>query len=281
MIEFQNVFLTYDPFTRFKKEALVDVNLSIDKGESVAVVGQIGSGKSTLVQLMNGLIKPDKGLVLLNGEDINSSGFPHKEVIRNVGVVFQYPEEQFFAENVYEEVAFGPRNLGFSEAEVEQSVYRALAIMGFSKRIAKRSPFELSGGEKRRVAIASVISMKPKVLVLDEPTAGMDYIGTKSILSHIAREVKEGTSVIFVTHNMDEALLVSERIIALQGGRIIFDGKTRDFFSDEELVLSTGLNVPFAVNFRKIAAHYNIDLPFVRSESEIVQALMERYRAKE
>jgi energy-coupling factor transport system ATP-binding protein len=225
---------------------------------------------------MNGLIKPDKGFVLLDGKDINSSNFARKEVIKNIGVVFQYPEEQFFAENVYEEVSFGPRNLGFSEQEIKDSVYESLSLMGFDIDVVNRSPFELSGGEKRRIAIASIISMKPRILILDEPTAGMDYIGTKSIISHIENEVKKGTTVIFVTHNMDEALMISERIVALQDGKIIFDGPTERFFSNSALVIGTGLNVPFAAKFREDALSYNIVIPFVRNQEEIANILIER-----
>jgi energy-coupling factor transport system ATP-binding protein len=281
MLELKNVSLTYDPSTRFKKEALIDVSLTINKAEAISMVGHIGSGKSTLVQLLNGLIKPDKGFVLLNGNDINAKGFSRKEVIKSVGVVFQYPEEQFFAETVFEEIAFGPRNLGFNKNDVEESVYESLRIMGFDiESILNRSPFELSGGEKRRVAIASVISMRPHILVLDEPTAGMDYNGTKSIVSHIGKEVARGTTVVFVTHNMNEALSVSKRIIALKSGKIIFDGPTEKFFSDEGLVMSTGLDIPFAVSFRSVALNYFNDFQFVRSEEEIAKALLERKVAK-
>ncbi len=277
MLELQNVSLTYDPSTKFKKEALVDINLKIQKGEAISIVGHVGSGKSSLVQLFNGLIKPDSGFVFLNGKDINKREFNSKEIVKTVGVVFQYPEEQFFAETVLEEVSFGPRNLGFSEGEARRDAYESLEIMGFNAdEVISRSPFEFSGGEKRRIAIASIISMKPEILVLDEPTAGMDFQGTKNILSHINNELQIGTTVVIVTHNMDEALLISNRIVALTDGKIVFDGTPEEFFKKKEIILSAGLDVPFAVSFREKALRCFDDFPFCRNSEEILNFVLEK-----
>ena len=173
MLEIRNVSVIYDPKTIFKKEALINVSLKIGYGELISIVGKIGSGKSTLIQLFNGLIKPDQGNVFLNGIDINEGNVPRKEIIKKIGIVFQYPEEQFFAETVFDEIAFGPRNLGQNDVKVKESVLYSLETMGFNvSEIIERSPFHLSGGEKRRIAIASILAMRPDVIVLDSRLQG-------------------------------------------------------------------------------------------------------------
>ncbi len=279
MLELKNVFVTYDPNTIFMSNALVDISLVIKKNESVGIVGRIGSGKSTLIQLFNGLIKPDNGTVLLDNDDINSKQVDIRKVRKKVGIVFQYPEEQFFAETVFAEVAFGPKNMGVRETELKDAVFSALKDMGFSsEKIAQRSPFSLSGGEKRRVAIASIIAMNPDILVLDEPMAGMDFNGKEKLIKYIKNEIKNGRTLVFVTHNMEELLEIADRVIALDDGKKVFDGRVRDFFSDEKLIEKIGIDIPSVVRMRnKLKKHYS-DIPFCRTPMEIASYLKKRDR---
>ncbi len=279
MLELKNVFVTYDPNTIFTSDALVDISLKIKKNESVGIVGRIGSGKSTLIQLFNGLIKPDKGIVLLDNIDINSKQVDIRKVRKKVGIVFQYPEEQFFAETVFDEVAFGPKNMGMREIVLKNAVFSALKEMGFSsEKIAKHSPFSLSGGEKRRVAIASIIAMNPDILVLDEPMAGMDFDGKEKLIKYIKNEIKNGRTIVFVTHNMEELLEIADRVIALDEGRKVFDGRVRDFFSDKELIEKIGIDIPSVVKIRNKLEKCYPDIPFCRTPLEISSYLKKRYR---
>ncbi|MCD6427938.1 MAG: energy-coupling factor transporter ATPase [Caldisericaceae bacterium] len=274
MIVLENVSLTYDSGTIFQKAAIKNVSLSIRKGESVSIVGKIGSGKSTLVQFFNGLIKPDSGKVFVGGEDLGSKETNLKSVRRKVGLVFQYPEEQFFAETVFDEVAFGPKNMGLSGKELKDAVWQSLSDMGFNPSdVANLSPFGLSGGEKRRIAIASIIAMNPEVLVLDEPTSGLDYTGRNLLIEYLKNENKKGRTLVFVTHNMDEALEVSRRVIAMKDGKKVFDGNSEDFFTSEELVYGIGLDVPFVVKVWKKLKKRFPELPFCRSSKELVDFL--------
>jgi energy-coupling factor transport system ATP-binding protein len=277
MLEIRNVSVTYDPKTIFKKEALSNVSLRIGYGESISIVGKIGSGKSTLIQLFNGLIKPDQGSVLLDGIDINKDKVHRKDIIRKIGIVFQYPEEQFFAETVFDEVAFGPRNLGLTDIQVKESVLYSLETLGFNTpEIIERSPFHLSGGEKRRIAIASILAMRPDVLVLDEPAAGMDYEGKMSIIIQIRKQIEKGMSVVFVTHDMDEAFYLSDRLIALDNGFVVFDGSSKDFFQNEPLVNKIGLETPFTISFRKRLLKCFPDIPFSKDIDSLIEFLSAR-----
>lgn len=274
MLEIRNVNVVYDPNTIFRKEALTNVSLQVSSGESIAIIGKIGSGKSTLIQLFNGLVKPDEGEVLLDGVDINTKNVSRKEIIRKVGIVFQYPEEQFFAETVFEEVAFGPRNLDFSQKEIKECVYDALRVMGFDPpSIIHRTPFSLSGGEKRRVAIASVIAMRPEILILDEPTAGMDYAGKTSVISHIREGRAGGLTTAFVTHDMEEAFYLANRIIALDSGFIVFDGSPEEFFSNRNLISQIGLEAPFVLRFREKLLDCLGEIPFSKNLETLVDLI--------
>lgn len=277
MLELIDVSVIYDPYTKFRKEALTNINLKIENSEAIAIVGQIGSGKSTLIQLLNGILKPDKGRVILDGLDVNDRRVKRKEIIKKIGIVFQSPEDQFFAETVFDEVAFGPRNLGFSKEEIEERVNRALLSMGLSpESLSSRSPFSLSGGEKRRVAIASIISINPQIIVLDEPTAGMDFSGKISILAHIKDQLYKGVGVVFITHNMEEAIQIADRLIVLSDGRIVFDGEPKAFFINVDFVKQVGLDIPFPVEFRGKAKKYFPDFPFCRDSSEIIKYFLSR-----
>ncbi len=282
MLELENVSVVYDPDTKFQREALNNVNLRIDLSDVVAVVGKIGSGKSTLIQLFNGLIKPTSGRVLLDGIDITKDGIKRREIIRRIGLVFQYPEDQLFAETVFDEVAFGPRNLGFGENEVKELVEKAVLSMGIEfEKVRDRSPLALSGGEKRRIAIASVIAMNPKLLVLDEPTAGMDFEGRKLILSALTERAKRGEGVVLITHDMEEALAVGKRLVVLDRGSIGFDGIPEDFFTDISKVQKTGLAVPFGIRIAKKLESCNFDVPLLTSIDEIVNYLSNRKKRVE
>ena len=278
MIKLQEVSLIYDIGTIFQSTALKNVSLEIGDGEIVSIVGRIGSGKSTLIQLFNGLIFPDSGRVIVDGVDINSNNIDLKSIRKKIGLVFQYPEEQFFAETVFDEVAFGPRNMGIKGKELIKCVYSALSDMGFDpEAVLNLSPFNLSGGEKRRVAIASIIAMNPNTIVLDEPTSGLDYINKKILISYLKRENTKGKTLVFVTHNMEEVLEIADRVIAMKNGEKIFDGPTEDFFFAENFVELAGLDAPFLVKAqRRIRTRYR-DFPFCRTVDEFLKLLKERY----
>ncbi len=278
MIRLQEVSVTYDIGTIFQSTALKSVSLEIRNGEIVSIVGRIGSGKSTLIQLFNGLIPPDSGEVIVDGIDVNAKNTDLKIIRRKVGLVFQYPEEQFFAETVFDEVAFGPRNMGVSGNELVQRVHYALSDMGFNpETVSNLSPFNLSGGEKRRVAIASIIAMNPDTIVLDEPTSGLDYLNKKMLISYLKRENAKGETLVFVTHNMEEVLEIADRVIAMKKGEKIFDGSTEDFFFNGNFVELAGLDAPFLVKAqRRLRKRYS-NFPFCRTVDEFLKLLKERY----
>ncbi len=277
MLELKNVSVTYDVGTIFQKAAVKNVSLKISRGEKVAIVGKVGSGKSTLIQLFNGLIKPDSGSVFFNGIDVSLKSTDLKRVRKSIGLVFQYPEEQFFAETVFEEVAFGPRNFGFKGEELKKTVYLALSNMGFDpESTGKRSPFNLSGGEKRRVAIASIIASNPEMIVLDEPTSGLDFAAKTSLMHYLRNENKKGRTLILVTHDMSEALNVADRVIAMKNGVKMFDGAVKDFFFSKENIKSVGLEVPFLIRLQwRIREKYK-NFPFCRTADELILSLSER-----
>lgn len=224
MVDFKNVFYVYSPKSPLQFEALRDVSLHIEKGEFVALVGRTGSGKSTLVQHINALLKPSAGSVEVNGY-LNQAGVKHKgkdimELRRNVGLVFQFPENQLFEETVEKDVAFAPKNFGCDEKEALERAHSALTKVGLKEDFFKRSPFELSGGEKRRVAIAGVLAFRPSVLIVDEPTAGLDPEGAKDMMDLFKGVHEEGTTVVLVTHDMDLVLSYAEKVIVMENGQI-------------------------------------------------------------
>ena len=246
-INLANVFYTYMTGTPFERQALNDVSLTIEKGEVLAIIGHTGSGKSTLVQHLNGLIKPLRGNVTIDGIDIAGRGSDAKQARQQVGMVFQYPEHQIFAETVYEDIAFGPRNRGFSTEEVDKQVHEAMAFVGLDfETFAQRSPFQLSGGQMRRVAIAGVVAMNPDYLVLDEPSAGLDPRSRNAVFKEIMALHKErGIAIVLVTHSMEEAVKYANRMLVINKGKVLFDGKPTEIFSQhkEELV-KVGMDEP-------------------------------------
>ncbi len=246
-INLANVFYTYMTGTPFERQALNDVSLTIEKGEILAIIGHTGSGKSTMVQHLNGLIKPLRGNVTIDGIDIAGRGSDAKQARQQVGMVFQYPEHQIFAETVYEDIAFGPRNRGFSAEEVDKQVHEAMAFVGLDfDTFAQRSPFQLSGGQMRRVAIAGVVAMNPDYLVLDEPSAGLDPRSRNAVFKEIMALHKErGIAIVLVTHSMEEAAKYANRMLVINKGKVLFDGKPTEIFSQykEELV-EVGMDEP-------------------------------------
>ena len=235
----------YGTDTTLPVKALDDICLEIPDGQFIGLIGHTGSGKSTLVQHLNGLLQPSEGTIAYNGRNIWEKDFPKKELRSNVGLVFQYPEHQLFEVDVFSDVCFGPKNLGLPREEVERRARRALELVGFPKEFYGQSPFELSGGQKRRVAIAGVLAMEPKILVLDEPTAGLDPRGRDEILGQIAHLKKEtGISVVLVSHSMEDVANYVERIVVMSRGKVLYDDVPREVFCHVRELEEVGLAAP-------------------------------------
>ena len=260
-INIEHLNYIYTPGGPFEKQALKDVNLTIDKGEFVGLIGHTGSGKSTLVQHLNGLIRPTSGKIYIDGVDITDAKTDLKAIRSKVGLVFQYPEHQLFEETVYKDIAFGPTNMGLSEKEVEKRVYEAAKIVGLSNNILEKSPFELSGGQKRRVAIAGVLAMKPEILVLDEPTAGLDPAGRDEILFQIkALHTKVGMTVILVSHSMEDIAKLVDKVVVMHKGTVAMCGKPGEIFRHIEHLENIGLSVPQITKVMKILKDQGIPI---------------------
>lgn len=246
-ITLKDVSYVYNAGLSGEKQALQNVSLEIGEGEFIAVTGSTGSGKSTLVQLLNGLKQPFSGNILYDGVRVGNDRKALREIRCRVGLVFQYPEHQLFAETLLQDAAFGPKNMGFSNEEAQQKAREALQLTGLREELYQRSPFDLSGGEKRRAAIAGVLAMEPEVLILDEPTAGLDPEGKKHILDLIRKiHEKTGCTVLMITHNMDEAAEYGRRIIVMDQGRIVMDGDPHEVFAKEDIIREAGLSLPQA-----------------------------------
>ncbi len=246
MINVEDVNYVYQPGTPFEKQALSDINLEIPNGSITAIIGRTGSGKSTLVQLFNALIRPTSGRITINGTDITAKNSDLRAMRFKVGLVFQYPEYQLFEETVFADVAFGPKNMGLSDEETERRVKNAMKLAGLDEKYEKRSPFELSGGEKRRAAIAGVLAMSPEILILDEPAAGLDPVGRDGIFALI-RELhlkNPEMIVIIISHSMEDVAEIADNIAVMNNGRIIMHGTVSEVFSQKELLSQIGLDVP-------------------------------------
>lgn len=245
MIKLENVSYTYMKGGPFEKTALNDVNIEIGKGEFIGLIGHTGSGKSTLIQLLNGLIKPDCGRIFIDGIDITEKNVKMRDIRFKVGLVMQYPEYQLFEETVIKDIAFGPTNMGLKEDEIQQRARFAANIVGLPEEVLNKSPFDLSGGQKRRVAIAGVLAMEPKVLILDEPTAGLDPAGRDEILFKIKdMHRRRGITVILVSHSMEDVARLADRILVMNKGKAEMLDVPEKIFKKSERLSEIGLNVP-------------------------------------
>ena len=276
-IKLSNIYHTYSKGTPFERLALQDVSLEIAKGEIVAIIGHTGSGKSTLVQHLNGLLKPDKGTATIDDIDISSKGVQAKNARQQVGMVFQYPEHQIFAETVFEDIAFGPRNKGFNEEEVDKAVREAMAFVGLDyDTFAQRSPFQMSGGQMRRVAIAGVVAMNPDYLVLDEPSAGLDPRSRNAVFREIMDLHKSrGIAIVLVTHSMEEAVKYANRLLVVNAGKVLFDGEPAAIFKEHgaELV-QVGVDVPQVNKLADLLRHRGLAVPEgIKDELALVKAI--------
>ncbi len=252
ILQIENLTHTYSEGTPFQRSAVEGLSMTVGAGEFLGIIGHTGSGKSTLIQHLNGLLQPTSGRILLAGKDIWAEPKKIREVRCAVGLVFQYPEYQLFEETVYKDIAFGPKNMGLDEAEIDRRVRDAAAFVGLREELLEKSPFELSGGQKRRVAIAGVIAMEPKVLVLDEPTAGLDPQGRDAILAQIqAYHRAKGAAVVLVSHSMEEIARNVDRIVVLSGGKVYMEGTPEKVFARAHELEQVGLDVP---QVTKIAA---------------------------
>ncbi len=244
-ITIQNLTHIYNKKGPYEKIALDNINLTFEDGEFVGIIGHTGSGKSTLIQHLNALIKPTSGTVFYNGQDIFGKGYDVKALRKDVGLVFQYPEYQLFEETVFKDIAYGLKNYNVPKEEHYELINEAISKVGLSKDILEKSPFELSGGQKRRIAIAGVLVMKPKVLILDEPAAGLDPVGRKTILDEIKNlHQKENITVILVSHSMEDIARYANRIIVMEKGKIAMDKAPKDIFKEHDKLINMGLDVP-------------------------------------
>lgn len=245
ILEVKNLTYIYSAGTPFEHKALDDISFSVERGEFIGIIGHTGSGKSTLMQQLNGLLKPTSGTVLLDGQDIWSDKKLTRQARFRVGLVFQYPEYQLFEETVYKDIAFGPKNMGLSPEEVDRRVREAAGFVGLTEQQLEVSAFDLSGGQKRRVAIAGVIAMEPEVLILDEPTAGLDPVGRSEILGNIQayRKAKNAT-IMMVSHSMEDVARLTDRLLVMNGSKLAMDAPPAQVFTHAEELTQMGLNIP-------------------------------------
>lgn len=262
LIEINNLSHVYSPGLPFEKKAVDDISLKIEENEFIGLIGHTGSGKSTFIQHLNGLLKPSSGEIIIDGTRVDKSGSNLTDLRKKVGLVFQYPEYQLFEETIERDIAFGPRNLDISEEEVHERVKASMESVGLDYETYKdKSPFELSGGLKRRVAIAGVLAMEPKVLILDEPTAGLDPRGRDEILSEI-KSIHENRkiTVILVSHSMEDVAKIAERIIVFDKGKVFLDGEPREIFRNEDKLLSVGLGIPQITSLMRTLKKKGLDI---------------------
>lgn len=262
IVELKDINFIYGKKTPYEIKALDNINLEIEGNCITGIIGHTGSGKSTLIQLFNGLARADSGTVYLEGRDIWEKPKEIKRVRFEVGMVMQYPEYQLFADTVKEDIAFGPKNMGLDEKEIEERVLKSIEFCGLSADVLEKSPFDLSGGQKRRVALAGVMAMNPKVLILDEPAAGLDPKGRREILGGIKEyQRKSGTTVIIVSHSMEDMAMYCDRAIVMCHGKIVTHGTCREVFSQHALLLDVGLDVPEITGIVLALRQKGIDIP--------------------
>ena len=280
ILSVKNLKYVYSAGTPFEHTALEDVSFSVNRGEFIGIIGHTGSGKSTLMQQLNGLLKPTSGSVILDGQDIWSDKKLTRQARFRVGLVFQYPEYQLFEETVYRDIAFGPRNMGLPTEEIDRRVREAAGFVGITDAQLQASPFDLSGGQKRRVAIAGVIAMEPEILILDEPTAGLDPSGRREILSNIAayRKSKNAT-VMMVSHSMEDVARLTDRLLVLSGSRLAMDGTPDEIFAHADELVNMGLNIPQVTQVFLHLRNMGLDVSGVYTIEQAVSALMNRREA--
>ncbi len=280
-IQVKNYTHIYEPGLPTQSIALEDISFDIEDGQMVGIIGHTGSGKSTLLQHLNGLLKPTTGQILVGGRDITEQGFSMVEIRRRIGLVFQYPEYQLFEETVAKDVAFGPKNLGLGPEEIEERVREAISLVGLDyDEVGERSPFELSGGQKRRVAIAGVIAMRPEVLILDEPTAGLDPKAHKDVLKMIEEVHKRtGNITILVSHNMGDIAKLADKVIVIDSGKLVMSGSPKEVFGQREELEKVGMALPPVTQFTEALRSKGMELsPTILS---VEQAIDEIYRILE
>lgn len=276
ILRVENLTHTYGEGTPFRRSAVEDMSLSVYRGEFLGIIGHTGSGKSTMIQHLNGLLKPTSGHIYLDGKDIWAEPKKIRDARFRVGLVFQYPEYQLFEETVYKDVAFGPGNMGLSKDEIDRRVRAAIRFAGLSEDVLDVSPFALSGGQKRRVAIAGVIAMEPEVLVLDEPTAGLDPRGRKELLANIQKFHQErGTTIVLVSHSMDEIAQNVDRIVVLSDAHALMSGTPREVFAHGDELMKAGLDVPQITRVAMALKSRGLDIdPAVYTVEELKNALL-------
>ena len=275
ILQVKNLTHTYSAGTPFEHIALNDVSFSVERGEFIGIIGHTGSGKSTLMQHLNGLLKPTAGQILLDGKDIWSEKALTRQARFRVGLVFQYPEYQLFEETVYKDIAFGPKNMGLDPKEIDRRVREAAGFVGITDEQLEVSPFDLSGGQKRRVAIAGVIAMEPEVLILDEPTAGLDPVGREGILSNIEsyRKAKNAT-IMMVSHSMNDVARLTDRLIVMNKAHLAMDGTPEQVFTHAEELLEMGLDIPELTQVFLQLRQLGLDVPAVYTMEQAVDALV-------
>ena len=274
ILEIKNLNYIYSVGTPFEHKALEDVSFCVNRGEFIGIIGHTGSGKSTLMQQLNGLLKPTSGSVILDGKDIWSDKKLTRQARFRVGLVFQYPEYQLFEETVYKDIAFGPRNMGLKEDEIDRRVREAAGFVGLTEKQLEVSPFDLSGGQKRRVAIAGVIAMEPEVLILDEPTAGLDPIGRAEILGNIEsyRKAKNAT-IMMVSHSMEDVARLTDRLLVMNGSHLAMDAPPAEVFTHAEELVEMGLSIPQVTQVFLHLRALGVDVPNVYTIDQAVAAL--------
>lgn len=274
ILEVKNLHHIYSVGTPFEHVALDDVSFCVERGEFVGIIGHTGSGKSTLMQHLNGLLKPTAGEILLDGKDIWSDKAFTRQCRFRVGLVFQYPEYQLFEETVYKDIAFGPKNMGLKADEVDRRVREAAALVGLTQEQLSVSPFDLSGGQKRRVAIAGVIAMEPEILILDEPTAGLDPEGREDILKNINayRNAKNAT-IMMVSHSMTDVARMTDRLLVMNGAKLAMDGTPGEVFEHSKELMDMGLDIPDITRVFMHLKEMGLDVPQVYTIDQAVEAL--------
>ena len=274
ILEIKNLNYIYSVGTPFEHKALEDVSFSVNRGEFIGIIGHTGSGKSTLMQQLNGLLKPTSGTVMLDGQDIWSDKKLTRQARFRVGLVFQYPEYQLFEETVYKDIAFGPKNMGLKPEEIDRRVREAAGFVGLTEKQLEVSPFDLSGGQKRRVAIAGVIAMEPEVLILDEPTAGLDPTGRADILDNIEsyRQAKNAT-IMMVSHSMEDVARLTDRLLVMSNSHLAMDASPAEVFTHAEELVEMGLSIPQVTKVFLHLRSMGVDVPNVYTIDQAVEAL--------